>query len=55
MDQIKASIWYLLRFHFSEETCSSVKVFPVILFFAEYVNVYGLIYRAPSSYSVTSL
>lgn len=54
MDPIKASIWYLLRFHFSEETCSSVRVFPIILFFAEYLTIYGLIYRVPSSYNVTS-
>lgn len=58
MDPIKASIWYLLRFHFSEETCSSVRVFPVIWFFAEYLKhqkIYGLFYGAASIYSVTSL
>lgn len=55
MDPIKASIWYLLRFHFSEETCSSLRVFPVILIFAEYLNIYGLIYRVPFIYHVTSL
>lgn len=56
MDPIKASIWYLLRFHFSEETCSSV--FLVIWFFAEYLKhqiIYGLIYEATSTYTVTSL
>lgn len=51
MDPIKASIWYLLRFHFSEEICSSVRVFPVIWFFAKYLrcqNIYSLIYGAGS-------
>lgn len=55
MDPIKASIWYLPQFHFSEEICASVRLFPVILFFAEYLHIYGLIYRLPSSYIATLL
>lgn len=55
MDSIKASICHLLRFNFSEETCSPVRVFPIIMSFARYLNMYGLIYSALSSHTVTSL